>query len=144
MHASSGAEVAAEVLGLQEKRALRYSELNRAHKEYLADGYNLDKYKLVVCDATNVFKEVSEQILAAKKRTEDDQLALMIDKLQVLEEQNLRVTVDHQLSLQQAQEEGDDELQQRNVRGLRKRLDDISGEIREVLEEIRYKVHDDK
>ena len=54
-------------------------------------------------------------------------------KIQLLEEQKLRFTVDHQLALQQAQDDPDDELLDRNAKALKKKLTELAEEIRFAL-----------
>ncbi len=51
-------------------------------------------------------------------------------KVQLLEEQKLRFTVDCQLALQQAQDDPDDELLERNAKALKKKVTEIAEEIR--------------
>ena len=79
-----------------------------------------------------------------------------------MEEQKLRLTVDHQLASQQALDDPDDELLERNAEGIKKKLTELAQEIRlkfllplkfreslraffhfsETIEEMRYRVDD--
>ena len=47
-----------------------------------------------------------------------------------MEEQKLRLTVDHQLASQQALDDPDDELLERNAKGIKKKLTELAQEIR--------------
>ena len=66
--------------------------------------------------------------------------------LKEYEEQKLRLTVDLQLAKQQAQEapEDEEELQEKNVKGISTRLNEVMGNITDIMEEIRYFVADVK
>ena len=66
--------------------------------------------------------------------------------LKEYEEQKLRLTVDLQLAKQQAQEapEDEEELQEKNVKGISTRLNEVMGNITDIMEEIRYFVADEK
>ena len=58
------------------------------------------------------------------------ELSNFIAKIQLLEEQKLRLTVDHQLASQQALDDPDDELLDRNAKGIKKKLTELAQEIR--------------
>ena len=76
--------------------------------------------------------------------TEDIRMVFLF--LKEYEEQKLRLTVDLQLAKQQAQEAPDDEeeLQEKNVKGISTRLNEVMGNITDIMEEIRYFVADVK
>ena len=69
-----------------------------------------------------------------------------IRKIKDLEERKLRFTVDYQLALQQEKDMPNDELLEKNAKGLKKMLDKIAEEINECIEEIRelvFELEDD-
>ena len=75
----------------------------------------------------------------------DPELAKWLGNVQSLEELKLRLTVDLQLAVQQAKDEPDEELEDlmdKNVNGIRRKLGDIVDEINENLTEIRYHIHE--
>ena len=138
-----------EFLRLQEERVKRYGILNQAHKTYLDSGpeYNIQEYQEKVEECTKEFRDISNKIIAAKKELEEEEkgdtmMAGMIGKVQEEEEKKLRMTVDHQLAMQQEKDNPGDKLQEENVRGIRKRLEAIQEEVRDVLEEVRYRIAD--
>lgn len=74
-----------------------------------------DPYQAVVSQATAKFQNLSRLILelgdqAASNECQDNTLANLIKKVQALEEKKLHLTVDHQLALQQAQDNPEDQL----------------------------------
>ena len=54
----------------------------------------------------------------------------LVAKIQLLEEKKLHFTVDHQLAMQQAKDDPDDELYERNVKSIKKRLTELAEEVR--------------
>ena len=76
--------------------------------------------------------------------TEDIRIFFLF--LKEYEEQKLRLTVDLQLAKQQAQEapEDEEELQEKNVKGISTRLNEVMGNITDIMEEIRYFIADVK
>ena len=71
-----------------------------------------------------LYSEIEFKFVSSKE------LSNFIAKIQLLEEQNLRLTVDHQLASQQALDDPDDELLERNAKGIKKKLTEIAQEIR--------------
>ena len=93
----------------------------------------------------------TEKVIEMKKKFEGDsdyndpELAKCLGNVQSLEELKLRLTVDLQLAVQQAKDEPDEELEDlmdKNVNGIRRKLGDIVDEINENLTEIRYHIHE--
>ena len=74
----------------------------------------------------------------------EDQKALSdhLDRLQSLESEKLKFTVDFQLAQQQSRDDPGDELLERNAKGIKERLNDLASDISDVVEEIRYLVYD--
>ena len=141
-----------EFLSLQENRVKRYNILHEAHKKYLSTGpdYDIEEYKKQVSEATEDFKLISEKIMALEKDIaetegiEGREVAGFIADIQHSEELNLRFTVDFQLAAQQAQDSPEDELAEKNVKGIKKMLAEVAEEINENLNEIRCKLYDIK
>ena len=134
-------------LALQEERVREYSSLGEAHKKYLSTGpeYEFEQYRASVGKATAKFKEVSDKMIELKKEmSEWKELESLVGKVQEKEEEKLRFTVDLQLALQQAQDEPNDDLLDRNAQGIKKHLDKIAEEISDNLEEVRYLLHDEE
>ena len=144
------AQLTKDFLALQEERVQEYAKLGDAHKTYLGTGpdYDLIPYRQAVHDATEKFKVLSTKIIAIRKSFEDDQslkdkdVANFITKVQQLEEQKLRFTVEHQLAMEQAKDNPEDDLMAQNAQGLRKKLNGIAEDISEALEEVRYHLAD--
>lgn len=140
--------LAKEILSLQEERVRQYGRLGDAYKSYLASGpdYDLETYKQCVNDVTMSFKQYSSRIIDMKNvivaKHNDNVMATFIEKLQDLEEEKLKFTVDHQIAMQQVHDLPDDELVERNAQGLKKKLNSIVVDINDSLEEIKYHIHD--
>lgn len=138
--------LARDFFTLQEERVRQYATLSASHREYLnsAPSYDILTYQKAVADATKNFKEISERIIEMRRQLDEEfrekELSNFIAKIQLLEEQNLRLTVDHQLASQQALDDPDDELLERNAKGIKKKLTEIAQEISESIEEMRYRV----
>lgn len=133
------------VLSLQEERVRQYAALAEAHKAYLASGpsYDLETFKGKVKESTTNFQDISRKIIDVKQAVESDKdLSNLVEKLQSLEESKLRFTVDYQLALQQSLEESEDELAAKNTQGLKKRLNELAEEVTDVIQDIRYHLHD--
>ena len=130
-----------EFLALQEARAKRYGELNAAHRAYMstAPDYDFEGFKKAVAEATDEFNAISKKIIAIQTEVDDEDLKRFITNVQNLEAEKLKFTVEYQLALQQSRDAPDDDLAERNVKGLQKKLNEIVEEINETLEEIRYK-----
>ena len=154
--------LARDFFTLQEERVRQYASLDTRHREYLgtAPSYDIQTYQKAVTEATKNFKEISERIIEMRREFEEDfnekvldvhdmscyvaqlghechlvtckELTNFIAKIQILEEQKLRLTVDHQLASQQALDDPDDELLERNAKAIKKRLTELAQEIRYV------------
>merc|ERR1719167_235000 len=107
-------------------------------------GYDLEMYKRCVKETTDKFKSTSGQIikivedikgLEGQRATE---LAGLIQRVQDLESMKLRFTVDVQLAKQENQDDPTDQLMEKNLKGLQRKLLEITEEITETLEEIKY------
>lgn len=145
---TSTVQTAKDFLTLQEERARKYHYLSQAHKDYLTSGPNYDftTYRTKVNEATNTFKTISEGVLKLQTRLQTEyelpRLAAIVAKVQELEELKLKFTVDHQLALQQAKESPEDELLDRNAKGLKKELDSIMERISDCIGEYREELFD--
>jgi len=138
---------------LQEDRVRQYHAWSEDHKRYLATGppnYDLEMYKRCVKETTDKFQKTSQQIIAisreiesligGEKSDEKREIVGLIEKVQSLEQMKLRFTVDVQLAKQELQDDPSDQLMEKNLKGLQKRLNELTEEITETLEEIRYYV----
>lgn len=136
---------------MQEERARQFRKLDEDHKAYLATApdYNLASYKVAVHEATEKFKKICQSIALLKgemplhKGAEGCSSPIdLIDKVQALEESRLRTVVDLQLAKQQAQDDPEDELLDKNVKGILKSLHATTEGINEAMEELKYLMHD--
>ena len=59
-------------------------------------------------------------------------------QVQSLESMKLQFTADAQLAKQEVQDNPEDKLMDQNLRGIQKRLHEITQEITEALEEVKY------
>ena len=66
------------------------------------------------------------------------QLCSVRAQVQSLESLKLQFTADAQLAKQEVQDNPDDKLMDQNLRGIQKRLLEITQEITEALEEVKY------
>ena len=125
---------------MQEERVRRYHQWNEDHKRYLATGpqYDLEMYKRCVKEATDNFQKISLRIIEITKAEKNPEIAKLMKKVQDLEEMKLRFTVDVQLAKQELQDDPSDQLMEKNLKGLQKKLNEITEDIRDALEEIRY------
>jgi len=137
---------ARELLALESQRATAFSKLTAAHKVYLDTEGGFEPYKAAVAEATNAFKIISEKVMALQKRLQEENpssdLTSLVGKVQVLEEQLLKFTVDHQLALELARQSPNDDLLARNAKGAKKALDAILDELVDVLSDVRVELAD--
>lgn len=135
-----------DFLTLQEERVRQYVVLEEAHRVYLATRpeYKLDPYKQEVAKVTENFKSISTKIIEIRSKLSESQkdLANFINKVQILEEKKLRFTVDLQLAKQQALDNPEDELLERNVKGIKKEINNIVENINEALEDVRCRIYE--
>lgn len=135
---------------LQEQRTQAFHELDQHHKIFLCHAPNyengFDDFKKGVSEVTDQFQKVSKEIITIKtslaKEHPELQVSSLIGKVQELEEKKLNTVVDLQLAKQQALDNPDDELCEKNWSLIRAGLNQLCEEITETLTEIRYEAAD--
>lgn len=135
---------------LQEQRTQAFHELDQHHKIFLCHAPNyengFDDFKKGVSQVTDQFQKVSKEIISIKasldKEYPDLQVSALIGKIQELEEKKLNTVVDLQLAKQQALDNPEDELCEKNWNLIRAGLNKLCEEITETLTEIRYEAAD--
>jgi len=133
---------------LQEERVRTFHQLDDDHKVFLGHAPNyesgFDDYKKAVNNCTEKFKDISKEIIKIKEalltNSDTNTLASLIGKVQDLEETKLHNVVDLQLARQQAYDNLEDELCQKNADLLKKKLIKLEEDINETLTEIKYEV----
>jgi len=135
---------------LQEQRTQAFHELDQHHKIFLCHAPNyengFDDFKKGVSQVTDQFQKVSKEIISIKaslaKEYPDLQVSALIGKIQELEEKKLNTVVDLQLAKQQALDNPEDELCEKNWNLIRAGLNKLCEEITDTLTEIRYEAAD--
>ena len=153
---------------LQEERVRTFHKLDDDHKVFLghAPDYEegFDDYKKAVNNCTEKFKDISKEIMKIKDSLQRDdntnKLASLVGRVQELEETKLHTVVDLQLARlenfflvkmqsnvyvllrQQAFDNLDDPLCQKNADLIKAKLIKLEEEINETLTDIRYEVVD--
>eukprot|EP00090_Calanus_glacialis_P037079 TRINITY_DN6354_c0_g1_i1.p1 TRINITY_DN6354_c0_g1~~TRINITY_DN6354_c0_g1_i1.p1 ORF type:complete len:152 (-),score=64.30 TRINITY_DN6354_c0_g1_i1:68-523(-) len=143
-------ELARKFQKLQEERTQTFHQLDQHHKIFLCHAPEYEKgfddFKKGVSQATDRFKEISQEIIKIKESLNEDQsspkLGSMIGKVQDLEEKKLNTVVDLQLARQQALDNPGDELCEKNADLIKAGLVKLEEQITETLTEIRYEVVD--
>jgi len=144
------AELAKRFQKLQEERTQTFHQLDQHHKIFLCHAPEYEKgfddFKKGVSQATDRFKEISQEIIKIKESLNEDhsssQLGSMIGQVQDLEEKKLSTVVDLQLARQQALDNPGDELCEKNADLIKAGLVKLEEQITETLTEIRYEVVD--
>jgi len=135
---------------LQEQRTQAFHELDQHHKIFLCHAPNyengFDDFKKGVSQVTDQFQKVSKEIISIKASLAEEfpdlQVSALIGKIQELEEKKLNTVVDLQLAKQQALDNPEDELCEKNWNLIRAGLNKLCEEITETLTEIRYEAAD--
>merc|ERR1719270_3186464 len=147
---------------LQEERGRTFHKLDSLLQEIMAESmikqfqqlqeervrtfHRLDDYKKAVNNCTEKFKDISKEIMKIKDSLQRDdntnKLASLVGRVQELEETKLHTVVDLQLARQQAFDNLDDPLCQKNADLIKAKLIKLEEEINETLTDIRYEVVD--
>lgn len=133
---------------LQTERVEGYSLFEEAFTTFIGDApeYDFNAYKQRVAEITISFKLISEEVIHIKNSLRDTHnkadISAIIEKVQDLEENKLKATADLQIARKNASDEPDDEATQQEISSLRQKLDSLSQEIIEVLEDLKYECED--
>jgi len=105
-----------------------------------------DDFKKSVSQCTDIFKRISNNIIEIKAELDKDdatkEFGDLIGKVQGLEEKKLQTVVDVQLAKQQALDNPEDELCDKNAKLLQVALNKLCEDITDTLAEVRYKLAD--
>ena len=115
---------------LQSQRCVTYQRLHDAQMMFF-NTKNFPAFQNFLSDITVIFGRISQEILAIKKRLENQRLVFKhIEQLQDYEQQKLQITNDLFLATVEKKAE--------QVEGLTEKLNQLIDNINEVLEELRY------
>uniref|UniRef100_A0A0B7AYN9 Uncharacterized protein n=1 Tax=Arion vulgaris TaxID=1028688 RepID=A0A0B7AYN9_9EUPU len=133
---------------LQAERVEGYNWFEEAFNTFIigAPDYNFNEYKQKVAEITGSFRRISEEIIHIKNSLRDThnqlEISAIIDKVQDLEEVKLKSTADLQIARKNASDEQDNEQHQHEITALRHKLDDLTQEISEVLDDLKFESED--